>query len=41
MDMNLDTTLELETYLQGFAFQTPEHKQRVAELRANIASKNK
>jgi 2-(1,2-epoxy-1,2-dihydrophenyl)acetyl-CoA isomerase len=41
MDMNLDTALEFETYLQGFAFQTPEHKQRVAELRARIASKNK
>jgi enoyl-CoA hydratase/carnithine racemase len=39
VDMSLDTTLELETYLQSYAFRTPGHKKRVAEVRARIAKK--
>ncbi len=41
LNMDLDTNLELEAYLQSYAFRTPGHKQRVGEYRQRIAKKSK
>ncbi|MGO9774455.1 MAG: enoyl-CoA hydratase/isomerase family protein [Roseiarcus sp.] len=41
VNMDLDSNLEIEAYLQSYAFRTEEHKKRVGELRAFIARKGK
>ena len=41
VNMDLDTNLELEAYLQSYAFRTQSHKKRVSEYRARIAKKGK
>lgn len=41
VNMDLDTNLELEAYLQSYAFRTDSHKKRVGEYRARIAGKGK
>jgi enoyl-CoA hydratase/carnithine racemase len=40
-NMDLDTNLELEAYLQSYAFRTDSHKQRVGEYRTRIGNKGK
>lgn len=37
--MDLDTTLEVEAYLQSYAFRTPGHKKRLAQMRERLAKK--
>lgn len=41
LNIDLNTNLELEAYLQSYAFRTPGHKQRVGEYRERLARKGK
>jgi 2-(1,2-epoxy-1,2-dihydrophenyl)acetyl-CoA isomerase len=41
LNMDLDTNLELETYLQSYVFRTPGHKERIGEYRRRVAKKGK
>jgi enoyl-CoA hydratase/carnithine racemase len=41
MNTDLNTNLELEAYLQSYAFRTPGHKKRVGEYRLRVAKKGK
>lgn len=41
LNMDLNTNLELEAYLQSYAFRTPGHKKRVGEYRLRVGKKGK
>lgn len=41
LNMDLNTNLELEAYLQSYAFRTPGHKKRVGEYRLGLIKKGK
>lgn len=40
-NMDLDTNLEIEAYLQSYAFRSPSHKTLVGEYRSRIAKKER
>lgn len=39
VNMEFSANLEMEAYLQSYAFRTPEHKQRIGEYRARLSKK--
>jgi enoyl-CoA hydratase len=41
LNMDLNTNLEIEAYLQSYAFRTAGHKERVGEYRLRLAKKGK
>jgi len=41
LNTDLHTNLEIEAYLQSYAFRTPGHKKRVAEYRQRVGSRGK
>lgn len=41
VNMEFAANLEVEAYLQSYAFRTPEHKQRIGDYRARLSSKGK
>ena len=38
-EMQFSANLEVEAYLQSYAFRTPEHKQRIGEYRDRLGKK--
>jgi len=41
LNTDLSTSVELDAYLQSYAFRTPGHKQRIGEYRQRISSKGR
>jgi 2-(1,2-epoxy-1,2-dihydrophenyl)acetyl-CoA isomerase len=41
VNMDFSANMEVEAYLQSYAFRTPEHKQRIGEYRARLSKKGK
>ena len=39
MGLTFSANLEVEAYLQSYAFRTPEHKQRIGEYRDRLGKK--